>query len=186
MDETASCEKNGDRKWVWAERGLPGFVARHLKKATRWSVLPGYTLDQGYVAPILVEGGVTKEIFLWWLKEKLLPALNIRPGYHDIIIMDNCAIHKNPEVLQAIRDAGAEPHFLPPYCPIYNPIEQTFNVLKTYLRREYIKQMANYPDFKAFLVFAVNECGTGPAARKRAKAHFRHSGYCNEDNNEEV
>lgn len=188
LDETANCEKNGDRKWVWAEQGMPGYIARPLRKAKRWSCLPGYTLDQGYVEPILVEGGVTKEIFLWWLESRLLPALNIRPGYHDIVILDNCSIHRNPEVVAAIEATGAQVHYLPPYCPFFNPIEQTFFVLKAFLRRHYCRRKDDFEDFYAFLNWAILELGRAVDVLVKARGHFAHSGYRIDvaDNLEEV
>jgi transposase len=165
--------------------GKVGRVKRAVKKSTRWSVLPALTLDQGYVKPILVEGGVTSQIFYDWLTLSLLPALHIRPRYHDIIIMDNCAIHKNPAVIEAIEAAGAECHFLPPYCPEFNPIEQTFNVLKRWIRREYKNQREAFESYEEFLKYAVIACGQGEHAIQNVKGHFEESGYRNFDEEEE-
>lgn len=177
LDETASCEKNGDRKWIWLERGLPGYIERPLRKAQRWSCLPGYTLDGGYIEPVLVEGGVTKELFFWWLEYRLLPALDIRPGYHDIVIMDNCAIYRNPEVIALIEAAGAQVHYLPLYCPFFNPIEQTFHVLKAFMRRFYCRKKDEFDSFEAFLNWAILEVGNAADAIEKAKGHFAYSGY---------
>ena len=44
----------------------------------------------------------------------------LRPG--DIVILDNLGSHKGKAVRQAIRAAGAELFFLPPFIP--NPIDQ--------------------------------------------------------------
>ena len=49
--------------------------------------------------------------------------------------MDNLGSHKGQAVRQAIRAAGAELFFLPPYSPDLNPIEQVFAKLKTLLRK---------------------------------------------------
>jgi len=45
------------------------------------------------------------------------------------------AVHKQPEVRQAIERAGARLQFLPPYSLDFNPIEQAFAKLKAFLRR---------------------------------------------------
>ena len=50
-------------------------------------------------------------------------------------MLDNLAVHKQPEVRQAIEQAGARLRFLPPYSPDFNPIEQAFAKLKAFLRR---------------------------------------------------
>ena len=55
------------------------------------------------------------------------------PG--DIVVMDNLPAHKTPAVRAAIRAAGAQPFFLPPYSPDLNPIEMVFAKLKGLLRK---------------------------------------------------
>jgi len=56
----------------------------------------------------------------------------LRPG--DVVILDNLAVHKQPELRQVLRAVGAELRFLPPYSPDLNPIEQAFAKLKAFLR----------------------------------------------------
>ena len=53
----------------------------------------------------------------------------------DIDIMDNLSSHKAPAVQEAIKAAGAELRFLPPYSPDFNPIEKKFSKLKAHLRK---------------------------------------------------
>ena len=55
-----------------------------------------------------------------------------RPG--DVVVLDNLAMHKQPEVQAAIERVGARLRFLPPYSPDFNPIEQAFAKLKAFLR----------------------------------------------------
>ncbi len=56
----------------------------------------------------------------------------LRPG--DVVVLDNLAVHKQPEVRAAIEQVGALVRFLPPYSPDFNPIEQAFAKLKAFLR----------------------------------------------------
>ncbi len=49
--------------------------------------------------------------------------------------MDNLAAHKSAKARDAIRKAGAEILFLPPYSPEYNPIERAWSKLKEIIRR---------------------------------------------------
>jgi len=60
----------------------------------------------------------------------LVPTL--RPG--DVVVLDNLAVHKQPEVRAAIEAVGATLRFLPPYSPDFNPIELAFSKLKALLR----------------------------------------------------
>ncbi|KAG0430390.1 hypothetical protein DMUE_5670, partial [Dictyocoela muelleri] len=53
------------------------------------------------------------------------------------IIMDNASIHKTTEVAQAFAQRGYILHFLPPYSPQLNPIEEFFSAFKSkFLRQE--------------------------------------------------
>ena len=56
----------------------------------------------------------------------------LRPG--DVVVLDNLAVHKQPEVRVAIERVGAHLRFLPPYSPDFNPIEHAFAKLKAFLR----------------------------------------------------
>ncbi|MFL6334554.1 MAG: transposase [Pyrinomonadaceae bacterium] len=53
----------------------------------------------------------------------------------DILVMDNLAVHKSSSVREAIRRAGAELLYLPPYLPNLSPIEQCWSKLKVGLRK---------------------------------------------------
>jgi transposase len=50
------------------------------------------------------------------------------------VVLDNLAVHKQPEVRAAIEAVGAHLRFLPPYSPDFNPIELAFAKLKAFLR----------------------------------------------------
>ena len=52
----------------------------------------------------------------------------------DVVVLDNLAAHKPPDVRTAIEQAGAHLRFLPPYRPDFNPIEMAFAKLKAFLR----------------------------------------------------
>ena len=60
----------------------------------------------------------------------------LRPG--NVIVLDNLAVHKQPEVRTAIETVGASSGsatlHLPPYSPDFNPIELAFAKLKALLR----------------------------------------------------
>jgi transposase len=56
----------------------------------------------------------------------------LQPG--DVVVLDNLAVHRQPEVQLAIAAVGARLRFLPPYSPDFNPIEMAFAKLKAFLR----------------------------------------------------
>lgn len=85
----------------------------------------------GVFAQTSYPGGTTKEKFLQYVREALVPTL--RPG--EIVIMDNLSAHHTPEVLRLIGQAGAHVLYLPPYSPDLNPIEKLWSKIKAYLRK---------------------------------------------------
>jgi transposase len=84
----------------------------------------------GVSAPAVFDGPIDNPSFLAYVEQVLAPAL--RPG--DVVVLDNLAVHKQPEVRAAIEAVGAHLRFLPPYSPDLNPIEQAFAKLKAFLR----------------------------------------------------
>ena len=76
------------------------------------------------------DGPIDNATFCAYIDQVLVPTL--RPG--DVVVLDNLAAHKQPEVRVAIERAGALLRFLPPYSPDFNPIELAFAKLKAFLR----------------------------------------------------
>jgi transposase len=110
----------------------------------------------GLVAPTVVDGPMTGDVFVAYVQQQLVPTL--RPG--DVVVMDNLSSHKRSEVRTAIGKAGAELRFLPPYSPDLNPIERAFSKLKAKLRAA---QKRTIPDLEKYLgealdCFSPGEC----------------------------
>lgn len=84
----------------------------------------------GLGAPAVFDGPLDSPTFLAYVEQVLVPTL--RPGH--VVVLDNLAIHKQPEVRTAIEQVGARVRFLPPYSPDFNPIELAFAKLKAFLR----------------------------------------------------
>lgn len=85
----------------------------------------------GWRGFINIDAPTDGDVFLAYVQQQLAP--RIRPG--DIVVMDNLNAHKRPDVIAALRAAGAQVLFLPPYSPEYNPIEKAWGKLKDILRR---------------------------------------------------
>jgi transposase len=93
----------------------------------------------GIVAPFVVDGPMTGEVFRTYVEQLLVPTL--QPG--DVVVLDNLPAHKVKGVREAIRAVDAGLLYLPPpdqvrgrlYSPDLNPIEQLFAKLKTLLRK---------------------------------------------------
>jgi transposase len=80
---------------------------------------------------MLIEGSTNTEVFLTYLDEVLCPAL--QPGR--TVVMDNLNVHRAAAVRQRIEAREWQLVFLPGYSPDFNPIQEAFSKLKSYLRR---------------------------------------------------
>jgi len=99
-----------------------------------------------------------------YVDQVLVPTL--RPG--DVVVLDNLAVHKRPEIRAAIEGAQALVHFLPPYSRDFNPIEQVFAKLKAFLRAARPRSFDQICELMAAAInlFAPTECAN----------YMRHSG----------
>ena len=93
------------------------------------TVIAALQLD-GLTAPAVFDGPIDNASFLAYVEQVLVPTL--RRG--DVVVLDNLAVHKQPEVRAAIEAVGGHLRVLPPYSPDFNPIEQAFAKVKAFLR----------------------------------------------------
>lgn len=129
LDETGAAT-NMIRRYGWgprSERLVDAAPHGHWRTTTFVAGLR----STGVVAPLVLDGPMTGEIFLAYVEQFLVPTL--RKG--DVVVMDNLPAHKVAGVREAIRAKGASLLYLPPYSPDLNPIEQAFAKLKALLRK---------------------------------------------------
>jgi len=94
-------------------------------------LIAALSLDQGISAAMTLGGAVDGIAFKVYVQQVLAPML--RPG--QIVVLDNLQVHKNQAVREMIEARGYELLFLPSYSPDFNPIEQAFSKLKTFVRK---------------------------------------------------
>ena len=90
----------------------------------------GALTANGLTALFTYRGGTTKEAFVTYVREVLVPELE--PG--DAVVLDNLAAHKDQRVRELVENAGAKLYFLPPYSPDLNPIELAWSWVKRWLK----------------------------------------------------
>jgi len=148
-------------------RSLSGTRVRDHAPFGHWethTVVAGLRLD-GLTAPAVFNGPIDNPSFLAYIEQVLVPSL--LPG--DVVVLDNLAVHKQPEVRHAIEAAGAQLRFLPPYSPDFNPIELAFAKLKAFLRAARPRSF----DQVCALIAAALKLFTGGECRN----FIRHCGY---------
>jgi transposase len=119
----------------------------------------------GFIAPLVVDGAMTGELFVAYVERVLIPELS--PG--DVVVMDNLSCHTQLAVRQAIEAAGCRVLYQPAYSPDCNPIELAFSKLKRLLRKAAARTVEALWEAIGRLLdrFGPEECA----------GYFRHCGY---------
>ena len=117
------------------------------------------------IAPMVVEGAMTSEMFLAYVEQCLVPTLK----RNDIVVMDNCRVHLGPPIREAIEKARATLRYLPKYSPDLNPIEMPYSKFKTFLRKVAARTVPGLNRaIRSFIPqLSPQECAN----------YFRHAGY---------
>lgn len=152
------------RLWARAPRGLRAFGSAPQNWGENVSILSALSL-RGTLASMHIAGSTDGEVFLSYVEKVLAPEL--WPGA--VVVMDNLSSHKVSGVAEAISATGARLHYLPPYSPDLNPIEQAWSKLKAYLRTIAAR---TYPN----LSHAIAE-GLQLITAEDAKGFFHQCGY---------
>ena len=116
-------------------------------------------------ATAVFDGPMDSVTFRAYVEQVLVPML--RPG--DVVVLDNLAAHKQPEVRCVIEQAGAHLRLLPPYSPDFNPIELAFAKLKAFFRAARPRTFEEVCDGMrtALALFLPDECAN----------YVKHCGY---------
>ncbi len=98
------------------------------------------------VAPMVVDGPMTGEMFLAYIEQCLVPVLR----REDVVVMDNLGAHKVSGIREAIETARATLRYLPQYSPdlLRNVAERTVpglhRAIRSFLPSLSAQECANY------------------------------------------
>ena len=113
-----------------AVKGQRAYSKKPLKRGKNVSIIGAMTLEKGFLTGLSFDGGTNGDLFLWFIEEILVPQL----WAGAVVVMDNLPAHKVQGVAEAIAQVGAKLVYLSPYSPDFNPIENLWSKLKSYLR----------------------------------------------------
>jgi transposase len=135
LDE-ASFDTHMTPLYGWSTKGTKCiFYPRHSKRARKRFSLLLAICNERVLAWQLVVGAYNKQLFLAFLRERLLPSLVTVPAARHLL-MDNVAFHHSKEVSALLRENNLPPPiFNPPYHPDTNPVEMAFSMIKRHARR---------------------------------------------------
>lgn len=137
VDETGADHRNILRKYGYSLRGKPPCNHSLLVRGERVSAIACMSI-QGILDVKIVKGTSNGDIFYEFLHSNLLPHLMPFDGRnpHSVVVLDNCSIHRITEVQDVFQEVGVLVHYLPPYSPDFNPIEEAFSKVKSVLKSE--------------------------------------------------
>ena len=93
-----------------------------------------------------------------------------------IVILDNAKINHGAPFKDLCAAHGVRVECLPLYSPDYNPIEQSFNTLKAWVK-SHIGELPAFPDFSSFMWYSIEQL----SMEVEAKGRFAKAGYCSEE-----
>jgi len=135
LDETGSDRHNSIRRYGYSVQGKPLVTHKFLFRGERISAIAFMSVN-GMLDCKTVKQTVNSDVFYDFIQSALLPHLMPFDGKnpHSVVVLDNCSIHHIPGIVEMIQEVGALVHFLPPYSPEYNPIEEAFPKVKSNLK----------------------------------------------------
>lgn len=125
FDESGFCAQSY-RPHGWAKRGtkVHGKVTGNAKRGRTNLIMA--QRGKEWLAPMLFTGSCTHITVTTWVKEVLLKELHP----NSLVIMDNAPFHNKIDIKAVLQDKGHTMLPLPKYSPDFNPIEQTFAIIK--------------------------------------------------------
>jgi transposase len=133
------CDESGfyadsQRPHGWAKRGIKVHaVVTGNKKKGRVNLIMAQRKDE-WLAPMLFNKSCTHHTVNAWVEQALLKEL--KPN--SLIIMDNAPVHNKTYLSALFQQHGHTFMPLPKYSPDFNPIEQSFGLIKRI--RQFSKQ----------------------------------------------
>lgn len=132
LDESGFDARDNYRNMAWGAKGVKIIGEKQGKRVKRTSLLMAKR-GKEWLSPMVFKGTCNTGFFIEWLEKMLLPELKEKER-KQVIIMDNASIHRNKKVREIIESNGYILHYLSPYSPDYNPIENVFGTIKKILR----------------------------------------------------
>ena len=123
------------RKFGYALRGQRATSRRMLCRGKRVNSVAAMDMN-GVICVNSITATVNGEVFCDFVERSLIPQLLPFNGRNprSIVFLDNASIHHVSHAVSLIQSVGALVHFLPPYSPDLNPIEELFSKIKAVLK----------------------------------------------------
>jgi len=134
IDETGFDSKAKNRRFGRAPRGQKVVRTGEYLKGDHTSLIAAIS-TQGIIASYAIPGGFSAPDVAYFFESLLLPKMNAPPAPNSVVVMDNGSAHTAKAVRGLCERLGVCGVFLPPYTPLFNPIENAFAWIKKYVKR---------------------------------------------------
>ena len=118
----------------------------------------------GYIDYEIIQGGFNADMFNFFVR-LLLRKINSFPGPRSVLVLDNVNSHLSEDLAAMYEEAGVRLEYLPLYSLNYNPIEEFFSALKSWIRRNRELIPAFEPFFEGYMYLAVQMAYSREAVR---------------------
>ncbi|KIK34606.1 hypothetical protein CY34DRAFT_42427, partial [Suillus luteus UH-Slu-Lm8-n1] len=109
LDETSKNERTYARHYGRAPRGQRAQLTDVFVRGDRYSLCAAMTVE-GYIAARAIEGSFDGQEFYDFVVEEVvslyLPHMTPFPGERSVLVLDNCRIHHNEALVEAVEAAG--------------------------------------------------------------------------------
>jgi len=196
FDETHCTRDAYARRHGRSRRGMRALRRSPLVSGKRWNIFAVFT-SRGFLAWRIMDRNGTTEEYETFVYECVLPHVRPFPERHSVLLLDNAAIHHGPQVSEWFEELGGHVRLcgvraltspcslppqppapppqvqkLPPYSPIYSPIELAFGWLKKWIKRHAKDDPLATADPQAFISRGMSEL-----PRSVARGFFGRCGY---------
>ena len=157
------------RKFGYSLVGKPALSTYLLLRGKRYSVIAALSLH-GIVDTYITSGTVSAADFQDFIDKSLLRH-GLNPN--SVVMLDNASIHHVHWIVKTIESVGVLIHFLPPYSPDLNPLEETFAKVKAYLKtNEAAIQASTHEQLQDFFIAKRARKISDHAHFRSNRAHF--------------
>ena len=128
--------------------------------------------DEKVVGWKLAKGSVTSHLFADFIR-------SLDTDMRDVLLMDNASIHTAARVMNVCDERNLTPCFLPPYTPVFQPIEHAFSVVKnSYRRAEHTPPVCDQAHMEARVSSAMGALTMESLSNMFAKCWSRAEALC--------
>jgi transposase len=134
IDETA-VYLGTSSNYGWSKQGVRCPVKSTFNRKNKYSLCQAISKN-GIVASKMIKGSFNTIKFNEFVISDVMPNMP-----NNTLLMDGCVIHKSKELAKELEEKNITKIINVPYSPQFNPIEYTFNTLKSLIKKNNVNTL---------------------------------------------